>query len=52
MRKGRGREGAAIAYHIPVTVLLLLRASAILSAPISPISVQTKLSERSNNGDR
>jgi type IV secretory pathway VirB2 component (pilin) len=42
----RGREGAAIAYHIVVTVLLILRASAIFSTPISPISLSPNLIQR------
>jgi hypothetical protein len=42
----REREGAAIAYSIVVTVLFILRASAILSAPISPILLFHKLIQR------
>jgi hypothetical protein len=48
MRKG----GAAIAYPIVVTVLLILRASAILSAPISPILLFHKLRERERERER
>jgi hypothetical protein len=42
----RGREGAAIAYSIVVTVLLILRASAIFSAPMGPILFSLKLIQR------
>jgi hypothetical protein len=42
----RGREGAAIAYHIVVTVLFILRASAIFSAPMGPILLSPKLIQR------
>jgi hypothetical protein len=48
MRKG----GAAIAYPIVVTVLLILRASAILSAPISPILLFHKLIQRERERQR
>jgi hypothetical protein len=43
----RGSEGVAvIAYSIVVTVLLIFRHSAILSAPIGPILLLCKLIQR------
>jgi hypothetical protein len=48
----RGREGAAITYSIVVMVLLILRASAIFSAPMGPIWFILKLIQREDNGDR
>jgi hypothetical protein len=47
----RGREGA-IAYSILVTVLLLLRASAILSAPVGPILLLFNLIQRERDEKR
>jgi hypothetical protein len=48
----RGREGAVIAYSIVVTVLLILRASAILSAPVGPISLPANLIQRERERER
>jgi hypothetical protein len=42
----RGRDGAAIAYSIVVAVLFILRASAIVSAPMGPILLPHNLIQR------
>jgi hypothetical protein len=51
-KKRRGRDGAAIAYSILLTVLLILRASAIFSAPVGPILLFCKLIQRERERER
>jgi hypothetical protein len=48
----RRREGAAIAYPILLRVLLILRASAIVSAPMGPILLPVNLIQTERDEER